>query len=589
MMTEPSPTTVEYIDQCETSYVTGFMSSYSINEYNRIYLCDDGIHQLQFKQNTKGERSCIPAHVYKWHAFNLTGYYFLQNNPNPYFVGDLSASVKFPEDFETYHRTDLVTRINELCLNLPTQKKGLITGSLREYIDTIDLPELITEDVIGYTINGWMMPDMDDIYFPRHNQTRKDAREEIHQMCDLYNISTDISTTTGIELINLLNKKQDELISDNIMVLDSLPRLFTEFYTKTAIDHKDIIISWGLISPFLHALKSHTDVTPFLSLWGPHGVGKSGIMEQLIRILTGKIYSYSAANLDSKSRAPAFLSMFTFPILFDDVQDLNDEFLSDLKKYGTGDTENIKFDKNNQIAMKATLCTALVQTMNNLTDMFKDPAFVNRNILLKIKTTFEENNWKEIAELIPDGLLGYWIYQRTKSMSFKDLINIYKSKSTLCKDIRHGRIDKLLQMGAHFAAEWFGLILDLSEIPKILTETSESGNEDILSNIEEQIMSKWINREDGTRSNKLIQAWVKHPVSSFIYNDIQGYLYINCNLIDLKRSIADSKLSMPKLFDRLKPVWKHTEYGSFTVPKEITKTKSIKGIFIPLSDLERIR
>lgn len=433
-------------------------------------------------------------------------------------------------------------------------RKTLWGPLVREYTEGQQIPKFETSLVVGFTKDGWKLPDQAHIIM-----------------------------NTGIQ-----SRIRDHLKTMMMLVIDppKVKQSFVDLYQATTLQNKDIIFAYALVAPFLYALRPYTRLMPVLALGSVEGgTGKT----MMAVALTTRIWSnleqeaLNKDNLTSVSRAFEYFSSSTFPIPLDDVGDMKDDIKPDLKAYLTQDNFWERKKKDQSLAISKPLCSPLILTFNSLPSLFDDLPMLERTIYIPVTqkpTNAQNEHFITVFHSIPRGTIGKYIYSITSDWTLATLQEFYDSQPDLSgsTDSRMNISYRLLKLGAYFAKQWFNLDLDLQELPRILTETRLLGNDDLLALIQIQIEIGNKIDTDLTFVNKQY-PWIHAPIISHPYNGKEGILYGVGNLQELKRYLNQSKISLPLLTNLLQNKWgKDIVYGTIT-----HKNTDAKRIFIPNS------
>lgn len=553
------------MDEWERKYVADYLYKRKYGSNRSVYFNPTGIRVLTYKPNNKGDLTCTMDDIYTWDNFHVTHFYYEKKD-------EKSVIIKYSfilNDLPFFDQTwdDMIKTLQTYTLDTPS-KRNLLLNLLHMYLNDPkqNIRELKVADVIGFVPSnknlpdgGWQLPDK--YYFVSGNDFRQDIENNMRKLAD-YKIPKDID----------------------------VPALFKKMYEVTTIDYKDYIFAYGLVGPFLFALRSITKIMPLLALGGPGGKGKTAIEEYMTVKWWGNIDEIvGSAVMDTKPRVQGMLTGSTVPVCIDDCEDLKDFIIGILKRMTTfGDrVKKLKSDQTKK--MDCEFCSPSMMSFNALPIIFDDPQFRQRVILLYIDNIIENEEWLEVYNSIPKRAIGRYIYDRTKDLTFKELVKIYKTMNNMdLKTNRQKAISRLLHLGGYFAKEWFDIDLDLSQIPKILRQTLMAGNEEIIELIQTQIQqSKGFElNEWGVFNNPHFKSWVTFPVIPHEYKGEKGYLYKTDNAIELAQRLGRKKrnLSLKTLALILETQWESIKYDSFYDPT--VESKSSKGIFIPLMELD---
>jgi len=393
---------------------------------------------------------------------------------------------------------------------------------------------------------------------------------------------------------------------------------FIAQYTVTTIEHKDIIFAWAIMQSFFYPLMKVSDLTPFLFLWGSGDMKISSMGKNV----TSKWWNHLGKDDAGKNteaingnttmaNLKEYIATINLGYLFDDIhKGFGEEILGLLKSYLTiGSYWGIKNKKSEEETAIAFKCSPFF-TGNEVPLAFLDPQFLMRGIVPKITkatTAEEKNRFIEVMNKIPNGLIGWAIYQITENWTQEQLIEQYNKISLFFQDAkietraRANTIIRLLTLGKQFCKEWFGIELNLIELPIVIQSTKEIGNMEIREAVQCQLINGDLNISanrkesiDHTVRFDCSVPWIKSPIYSYTRNKVEGKIYTLTNYHDLclyLRIPKNQQSSLRQLFVMFGNYFSNEEFIDETVRKKDdllgTNQRYSQAIFIPLTDLEK--
>lgn len=546
------------MDQYETMYVPDHKYHFEYSSTERVYFCPDGVHLLTYRTKS-GNLTCGHVRIYTWNDFKITSFFFEKNSHRKGIIKRFTFvlnGVPYPDKLwdEMIHILQ-----NRVC-DTPN-RKNLILNLLNQYIEHEEIPERKIADVVGFTENGWQLPDK--YYFVPGNDIRESIEEDIRKM-----------------------------IEKPVLSQETITNFVRKMYEITSISYKDYIFAYGFIAVFLFALRTATKLMPFLALGGPGGKGKTAIEEFFTVKMWGNIPEIiGSAIMEAEPRVQGTLTGSTMPVCIDDCQDLKDFVTGIFKRYTTAREKVKKLNPDQTKKMDCEYCSPVMMTFNALPRLFEDPQFRQRVILLDISEVKQNEEWLTVYNSIENGAIGRYIIEITRNMSFEELLRLYQKMDNMgLKDNRQKTIARIMNLGKHFAKEWFGLELNISKLPDLISQTLQAGNEQISDLIKDQIRESadFIQNDGGIWVNPNPRSWVVFPVRS---HDIRlpetkqlakGYLYTTENAIDLAKRLNKNtkEISLKTLALLLQTEWKSIKEGTFWTP-----LGSKRGIFIPYGEM----
>jgi hypothetical protein len=447
-----------------------------------------------------------------------------------------------------------------------SKDKQIFGPLVKKYVDGEHIPVFEVEKLIGFTKNGWRMPDkyrVDTIKNSNHAKIIQTMRESLSQPCP----SKDV-----------------------------VCKWIHDLHLNMTLDDKDILFAYACIQPFMYCLKQYLSFMPLIGLGSTEGeTGKSTGMAAL----TTKWWNnckgkevLTKDNMDSKARALEYMSTSTFMLIIDDAGKLDDAIQSEIKSYTTMESNFERKNKDGGLATDKPLSDPLGFTWNNKPNLFNLIEVLTRCLFVLIThkpTPQEAAIFTALINIIPNGAIGLYIYRTTEKLQGDELYQKYMD----CKDsseiiqTRHQILWKYLQLGQQFAKEWFDLDLDISEGPRLLNETMLLGNEELFNVIQNQIQigidpDSWVDIVDKEgdvirKDWRPMEKWITHPILEYQYKGQEGYLFDSSNKIDLFNRIKmDQSLGVDYLHTILKIRWPSIIYTQIKY-----KGQNARRIFIP--------
>ncbi|MFX0102099.1 MAG: hypothetical protein ACFFCS_21210 [Candidatus Hodarchaeota archaeon] len=434
---------------------------------------------------------------------------------------------------------------DKCCLG---HKYKIIFGVLiSKYVKEHDIPRKEYSPLCGFSRDGWRLPGKFWIKFTQGIQ--QSQRENIEEM-----MSINVDSQQARKYMKIL-------------------------YNSIYIEHKDIFFARSMVMPFLYSLRERTSLIPWLSTGSSFGgTGKSS----MLKTMTTKIWNVpdkvlNKEVLDSESRAGDYFSLSTFGTVIDDAGDMNPKIKNIIKTYVTQESRFQRKTIEHKLAIDKVFCSPLNFTFNTPPELFDDIAFLERGIhvpLTIIMTKENDEKFKRIKE-IPNGYLGKYLYEQTKDWDYESLVKLYENMPSI-DGIRANVIYKTLYLGNWIMKEFFGISLNLNDVPNLIAETLSVGSDDIISLFLSQI-------DEGVKAER--EYWVKGKISQKYNKDgtLKGFFYTINNLQDLISRLNLKNITMSGFCEILKKKYKGLEYKNYWIP-DLKKT--VKCIYIPSDILE---
>jgi hypothetical protein len=358
-------------------------------------------------------------------------------------------------------------------------------------------------------------------------------------------------------------KNIEKVINNPVDIEEEISR-FKKFYEKTGIQHKDLIFSWVLISPFLHVILKILNFAPPLALHGIGDVGKSTLLVSLILKGFGATNEpLNTTNINSNSRFESYLSGSTFPILIDDISEANKKQIDFLKSSLTVGGRNQKKGSGTGMqfySIDKPYITSWATTFNIPPIWLSDDLFLQRIFMLYISEMKQIEGWSEAEESLERGYLTRILYNYTKNFTRKDLRKMLKSyKIPVTIKYEKERLKSFWQifsLGKFLMKDIFDIDVDIEKILDLICDTRSMNFEDLKSLMIYQIIHgqiqerKFFNNseegsidsflqdnnkknyqtEDDTKYYLPNDPWVKTP----LYSTKNDYLFDTNNIRELQ-------------------------------------------------------
>jgi hypothetical protein len=514
-----------------------------------FFLYNQGI--IQFLIKVDGTEDW--KEVYTWNNFKFTGRY-LQNHadkPEYYVNFDLDGL-----HYYNFSIKDLKKILFEHHLNFGTGKYAL-NKLIALTFKKVKIKEIEVREVMGFT-DKWTLPT--DYYFDMLN-FRREARENFKAVC-----------TMKIDAEDIVKK-------------------YRALFNATTIEHRDLVYAYGEVAPFLYAFRDKIGLLPILGLNGPAQLGKTW----LAKIHTVKKWHtfdtvIGPTSIRTTARGDSIFTHGTLPVCIDDAEKLRDDFCGIIKTYTATEDRARKLTADRGIGMNAIYCTPLILTHNVYPEMYADPNFRQRVVILPIRTVSKSEGWLDLYDAIPDGAVGKYVMTQTKDMTFEDIYSKYKSLdlkkdydenqiSVFKGDNRANAILRLFALGKYLAKWLYNIDLNISLLPSFITSSRIAGSEDYYTLIENmiKISNNWNWKPEKAKDYRA-HYWVKSEVEDGEFKDEYGYFINTQNRKDLMKFMGLKKLSAEDLAQQLMVKWPKIHKGNHYI--------SGYSIFIPLEYLQ---
>ena len=188
--------------------------------------------------------------------------------------------------------------------------------------------------------------------------------------------------------IELSEVRHDEL-KDALLLLSELANWFDHTIKKFAT-----VIKWGVVAPFIYAMKQKGKWVPWLYLYGASHTGKTTLGEVVLSIWgLGSKHRKTGANIDTIPRLGHVLSQSTFPILINEPGNVinKEDVVEAMKNAIESTTVRGKFIRGDYVEIPSL--SPLIMASNKA--LPRDDALLRR--LIVISFTYGERISKEKA------------------------------------------------------------------------------------------------------------------------------------------------------------------------------------------------
>lgn len=533
---------------------TACMDDYGIYIENKIY-------NKKLQDWIPGKRTLI----YKWRKFIVESKYYHKQGSNS--IWKFNYQIE-KESFKNHTFKQMKNILNIHCYQAIKGGRATITNVLFQHLHNnliLDITASI-RPVIGFTQEGWTLPSQ------KYNFIRDEGflREVLENITKIVHLK--INPEKAISMMN-------------------------KIYDLTTIQYKDIIFAYGMVAPFLYALRSKIRIMPILALGGLKDTGKSTIAELITSKLWGNTKTVIGPGImASRSRGEAVFATSTFPVTLDESETLPRYTTGIIKTYTTSEDHYIRKNPDQSYRIYIPYSSPLVLDFNKMPIQFENSAYRDRVVFLDIRKLNENLNWLETYNAIPFGYIGKYVIDATEDWDIEDVYMWYKKANDFgISEKRVRKIIKIFSLGAELMEQIFGIKLDISELPKIIQETREMGSDELIELLKYQIeigtdkTSQFIDSGDPENPVEIFEfkrkSWVHNEIIEGKYAREDGYYLDINNKIDLERQFCtnkrESRLSMRELTDLIADKWPGVHYGSHYI---LGNKK--KSIFIPKKHLE---
>lgn len=435
---------------------------------------------------------------------------------------------------------------------MQSKYKQIFGVLIDEYIQQQNIPKMPYSPVLGFTIDGWRFPDK--YYIKATTAIQKEVRDNIE----------------GIFGLTI-----DEAQANEYMKL---------IYNAVSLKYKDVLFAYSMVSPFLYALRSYTDLICWVSLGSDEGgTGKTKMCELMTKKIWNNYDILSKDNFSSFSRAGDYLSTSTFALVIDDCQDLMEQNISLIKTYITQEIKMQRKGADQTLVVDKSVTAPLIVNFNSIPEMFNDTPFLSRGIHIPtiLKFVMKDKEKFEKIKKIKDGYIGRYIINKTEAWNLDNILDLYNKtiKFDEWDDIRANTIYRLLQTGAMLFKMLFGIDLNLSDVEHLIRKTRELGSDDVFTIIQFQLVDA-VKKQDneGNWTFKPSEKWIQSEIEPRIKEgSMYGYYFTINNVVDLNRRLNIKKQSLNTLYEKLKNKWNDVKLVTYV------NGKLMRAIYIPIN------
>jgi hypothetical protein len=419
---------------------------------------------------------------------------------------------------------------------------------------------------IGFGDNGWQIPPK--VYCYGNTTYQKDLKASLEKN---FNVTQPIP------------KELEEMMVDT----------WRKAYRAIKVDYRirDALVCLGSSAPFFSQIRKYKDYMPIVFLMGGPYSGKSSLEKFAVSNCwkTGKEL-YNPDTFNSPARAPAILSLSTFPIVIDEAEGLPDFMLPFMKSYCTGEGSWTRM--TSAIAsVESTLRAPVFMNGNRIPLWMNDPAFADRLLLFKLDNPSIEsdslfsNAIDSLKLLSPVGRL---IYDYTEKWSNADLLLKFEKIALKIgagyKSDRRFIALVLFEMGREFIENVLRTPIKTTtlEFYDLIQKTSQLVTENLISQFREVAEIQRNYDPFVGRAKKKSPYWCSSKLVIQTVRNSEYCYFTHINNRDLAQ-FRGEKMSLPNLASQLMLAWgtKDVEYGNHSV-----NGKQRKSIKFPLTCLE---
>ncbi|MHA1277134.1 MAG: bifunctional DNA primase/polymerase [Candidatus Helarchaeota archaeon] len=417
---------------------------------------------------------------------------------------------------------------------------------LSEYIKQQGIPLSKYAEILGFTEDGWQMPDRFRFL------------------------------TKGIQKIQVDGIKEMLSIEYDEKEVKGLMR---RLYETVDIEDKNLHFAFYCIAPYLFSQKKYSSLLPYLMILGPPGVGKTSLGS----LLSHEYWNHmdrgaiTVENIKSDSRLPEYM-FSTFPVLFDEINSFSIKFVELIKVVTTSDIRDDKKNVNHDLEKSNILCSPLIFTGNHLSPSFReDEALLRRGFVFEVNKPLGKGDmFREVKKKIKRGIFGKFQYDMTKDFTSEYVAELFDSIDGIDEfTTSQEYIYKTFLAGEKlFHYLWdIDLKIDRSKLELMILGLKKKFGSSIVSFFDEQM-----------RATKKPE---EYPRLRYRYSEvleIKGhYVYRTNNLGDLNKRLIETgeitrRISLIELARKLKSVYPAIEYKT----NYVGNNTSEKSLYIPL-------
>jgi hypothetical protein len=412
----------------------------------------------------------------------------------------------------------------------------------------------------------------------------------------------------------------ENIIDHHYTTVDGIDA-FQRQYEVTSIENKDILFAWGMMQPFYFTLFNETELIPYILLWGPGDAGISSMGKSI----TSKWWGHTGIDNSGRpidlilstttnANLKEYIATIALGMVFDDLsRNWAKDLLSFFKGYLTNFSQWQVKNKESRADVKYSFKVAPLFTTNDPPELFQDPQLLSRGIVFKILSkpnALMAKAYKETMGSIPRGLIGWTIYQLTKTWTKAQLVSKYRDTPGFFQDkkdqdtARADTIIRLLMLGKSICKELFSIELQFTdvELAKQIQTTKSSINISVTEALTQQIQFGEINLPDNQeemknhcRKFRCTIDWIKEPIHLHTKEEkdkkkIEGWIYTNQNLADLCHHLGQEKPSLRQFYQTIRSSFADIVFIDNSIRKKhilLDKDICYKGaIFFPFEAIE---
>ena len=418
----------------------------------------------------------------------------------------------------------------------------MMAGYARKY----NVPVIPYSEVCGFAENGWNMPPENHFNFVG---LLKKIEPKMREMCDMK-----VTKSKAVEYMKTV-------------------------YEAINVKYKDIILAGSMFLPFAYALKKITDLSPWIMLQGSHTAGKTTFAELITKKFWNTGNVVNPDTLNSSARLGQLMSILTLPVVVDECGKLEDKVLSILKTLHTSDTQFLRLNRDGSVGIDQLLTRPPIYTCNNIPEIFHETPMLSRGVIIPIDVKLTAKNkqiFKTMQNVVPDGYIGRYIMEFTKSWNADKLTVLYnKTKTNGDVGARVSTIRKLFGFGKLLMKEAFGIDLEISELAGLINRTLKIETEDlpylIFLHIHEILKLR------GSQGDFRAKGWIRSDIEELKHDKVEGVIYNKHNLADFNTHLKTryNLKDIKQILDNAG--WDGIERGNIRNNKY--------GMFIPITTL----
>lgn len=548
--------------ECDES-LSPILFQYNLNEDKFVRMRADGIYITSTKTEESGDRYIKEEHTFVWQEFKVVGRYLVTFGSED---ENLALDPSFHQEWHYnicldglsyYDLTEVLVKATLQTKFTGSSGRDYITGVLNLALtDTHFSPDITAQyrTVMGFTHKGWCLPDQ--YFFPLHDE---------------------ISQRMYFSLKRVLARPFDK---------EGIKKRMVDLYSHTGIEHKDVLFAWAMYAPFSMALRDYYNLMVMCAMAGHGDRGKS----PMAYLMSGKLYGHVESNigdatLQSYSQCQSWMSSSTFPIVFDDCENLPLNVGHEIKSYTCG-KEYMRKKGGGPTKQFYTVykqyCANICMTFNKDPLAFADPFFRERSLYVFITKLTTDPLWRQCYNALQDGEMLQLLYDYTKSWKMTELIALMDSFDTEGLETpRNKTILRFMKFGAYLFKQLVGIDLNLSDLKFMIMMNNE------LNTVELVEALRWLyrmGRVDLGEEPFYARGWINYPLRRASYKDKAGYVLDLFNIRDIQTAIegpSTRKWTLQMFFQKVCPSIFKEAVLTFVYAEDKLIKEKVKGIFIP--------